>query len=266
MGWGIFLMEGNKCRESGVNSKKQHSMKKSFVLFFGIVISISCFSQITLFFNNKTYLVSQTSIVKDASNKRYEYSDWLSMISSGGYDIKPLDPEAKSPEFSLIPLSMEEQASRLAAAPKPIESKAFKDKKKINEFSGYDMNGSFIDTKSLKGKIIVLNFWFIRCPPCRMERPFLNKLVDEYAADSNIVFIAVSLDPKFQLDSFLKANPFKYRVVPDGMSIAGENKVEQYPTHVILDKQGKIAFNTVSYNAVTGYWMRKTIEEIKGTQ
>jgi thiol-disulfide isomerase/thioredoxin len=109
----------------------------------------------------------------------------------------------------------------------------------------------------------VLNFWFIRCPPCRMERPFLNELVDAYAKDSNVIFIAVSLDPKIQLESFLKENPFKYHVIPDGRSIAADNKVEQYPTHVILDKEGKIAFNSVSYNSVTGHWMRKTIEEIK---
>jgi thiol-disulfide isomerase/thioredoxin len=124
------------------------------------------------------------------------------------------------------------------------------------------MNGNFLDTKSLKGKIVVINFWFIRCPPCRMERPFLNELVDEYARDSNIVFIAVSLDPKIQLESFLKENPFKYHVIPDGRNISDANKVVQFPTHVILDKEGKIAFNTVSYNAVTGYWMRKTINEL----
>jgi hypothetical protein len=33
---------------------------------------------------------------------------------------------------------------------------------------------------------------------------------------------------------------------------------------VIVDKEGKIAFHTVSYYSVTGYWMRKTIDELKG--
>jgi len=47
------------------------------------------------------------------------------------------------------------------------------------------------------------------------------------------------------------------------MNIANKNKVDQYPTHVILDQEGKIAFNSISYNAVTGYWLRKTINELK---
>ena len=220
-------------------------------------------SQISLWYNNKQYLVTQTSEVRDSANKIYTYNDWLSMISSGEYDIKPATPETNPPSYLLRRLSKEEQRLRLVNAPKPTESKAFKDKKKINAFAASDMNGSFFDTKAMKGKIVVLNFWFIRCPPCRMERPFLNQLVDEYAKDSNIVFIAISLDPKTQLQSFLKDYPFKYHVIPEGRDIAENNKVEQYPTHVILDKEGKIAFNSVSYNAVTGYWMRKTIEELK---
>jgi thiol-disulfide isomerase/thioredoxin len=230
-----------------------------FILF--IAFSLPSKAQISLWFNNKQYLVTQTSTVKDDKGKSYTYNDWLSMISSGKYDIKP-EADTNPVSYVLIALSREEQLRRLETAPKPIESKSFSGKKKIEAFAATDMNGNFLDTKSLKGKIVVINFWFIRCPPCRMERPFLNELVDEYARDSNIVFIAVSLDPKIQLESFLKENPFKYHVIPDGRNISDANKVVQFPTHVILDKEGKIAFNTVSYNAVTGYWMRKTINEL----
>ena len=185
------------------------------------------------------------------------------MVSSGEYDIKPTDPSKDVNLFSLIRIPKDEQKRRLEAAPKPIESKAFAGKKKIEAVTGYDMNGKYFDTKTLKGKIVVINFWFIRCPPCRMERPFLNQLVAEYSKDSSIVFLAVSLDPKNDLETFLKQNPFSYHVIPDGRTIAENNSIQQYPTHVIIDKEGKIAFNTVSYNSVTGYWMRKTINELK---
>ena len=235
------------------------------ILLLNVIISFAFHSnaQITLYYNNKPYLITQASIVKDSANKVYQYNDWLNMISSGEYDILPENTASDLVTYKLKRLSKEEQIMRLEQAPKPTESKAFKDKKKIEAFEAVDINGQLVNTKSYKGKILVLNFWFIKCPPCRMERPYLNKLVDEYAADTNIVFLAVSLDPKFHLDTFLVHNPFKYRVIPDGMAIAKANAVEQYPTHVVLDKQGKIAFNTVSYNAVTGFWMRKTIEELK---
>lgn len=233
-------------------------------IFFLLIIGfgLSANAQISLWYNNKQYLVTQTSTVKDEKGKSYNYSEWLSMVSSGEYDMKPL-ADTDPPAYILVKISKEEQKRRLESAPKPIESKAFAGKKKIEAFTATDMQGNYFDTKALKGKIVVINFWFIRCPPCRMERPFLNELVDEYKKDSNIVFIAVSLDPKIQLESFLRENPFKYHVIPDGRDISDDNKVAQFPTHVILDKEGKIAFNTVSYNAVTGYWMRKTINELK---
>ncbi len=80
------------------------------------------------------------------------------------------------------------------------------------------------------------------------------------------MFVAIALDDKQKLETFLKDNPFNYRVIPNGGDIAKDNDVAQYPTHVILDKEGKIIFNTVSYNAVTGYWLRKTIEDTKSNK
>lgn len=235
---------------------------KFILIAASLLITLASQAQISLWFNNKQYLVTQTSTVRDEKGKTYNYNEWLGMISSGEYDIKPQDG-SQPVSYILVKLSKEEQLRRLETAPKPVESKAFAGKKKIDAFAATDMYGNFFDTKALKGKIIVINFWFIRCPPCRMERPFLNELVEEYKKDSNIVFIAVSLDPKIQLESFLKENPFKYHVIPEGREISDANKVVQFPTHVIVDQEGRIAFNTVSYNAVTGYWMRKTLNELK---
>jgi len=240
-------------------------MKKIVVLLFLSIFYLSATGQISLTYNGKLYRVMQTSIVKDSAGKSYVYADWMAMLTSGEYNIKPLNPGNSETDFVLTKLSKEEQKRRLEAAPKPIESNGFRNKKKIDAFSEKDMKGLRIDSKELKGKIVVLNFWFINCPPCRHERPYLNQLVKEYAADSNIVFVAIALDDKRQLETFLKENPFSYRVIPNGGGIAKDNDVDQYPTHVILDKEGKIIFNTVSYNAVTGYWLRKTIEEIRNT-
>jgi thiol-disulfide isomerase/thioredoxin len=240
---------------------------KQILLFVVLAIFYtSAIGQLKLNYNNKQYTISQTSIVKDSAGQSYVYKDWLNMLTSGGYDIKPSDPGNNQTSFLLVRISKEEQQRRLAQSPKPPESNAFKSNKKISAFKVQDMSGAEFDSKELKGKIVVLNFWFINCLPCQMERPYLNELVKEYAANDNIVFLAIALDNKPALDSFLKKNPFDYHVIPDGRAIANENKVEGYPTHVILNKEGKIVFSTVSYNAITGYWMRKTIEEIKNGQ
>jgi thiol-disulfide isomerase/thioredoxin len=184
-------------------------------------------------------------------------------MMGGEYEIMPANPKDASKGFLLSGISKEEQLKRAMAAPKPAETTAFKTGKKFDSFSASDMNGKLVDTKQLKGKVLVINFWFTTCPPCKAERPYLNKIVDDYKSDSNVVFIAIALDQKEQLEPYLKEYEFKYNVIPAGKKIADSYDIQGYPTQVIVDKEGKVAFHTVSYYSVTDYWMRKTIDELK---
>jgi len=47
-------------------------------------------------------------------------------------------------------------------------------------FAALDMAGQKVDTNELKGKVVVLNLWFINCPNCIEEIKMLNALVDQY--------------------------------------------------------------------------------------
>ena len=134
------------------------------MLPFLFVFYLSASSQISLTYNGKLYRVLQTSTVKDSVGKSYTYTDWLAKLTSGEYDIKPVNPDNNETSFLLVRLSKEEQKRRLETAPKPTESNAFRSKKKIDAFSEKDMRGLRIDSKELKGKIVVLNFWFMNCP------------------------------------------------------------------------------------------------------
>src|SRR3569833_1260720 len=122
--------------------------------------------------------------------------------------------------------------------PKPRESAFFKTGEKITTFKTKDINGNKIDLKALEGKIVVLNFWFIGCAPCRMEIPDLNKLVDSFKTNDKIVFIAVALDDKTSLKGFLEKTPFNYDIVDGGRFITDKYGVRSYPTHVIIDTKG----------------------------
>jgi peroxiredoxin len=239
-------------------------MKQLFVTVLFILSAVVAHSQYSFTYNGKEYHVLRTSMFKDSTGKQYNYSQAMLVMMGGEYEILPADPKDASKGFLLSGLSKEEQLKRAMAAPKPTETRAFKTGKKLDAFSATDMDGNLVDLKQLKGKVVVLNFWFINCPPCRQERPYLNKIVEDYKSDSNVVFIAVALDPKQQLMNYLKDNEFKYTVIPDGQRITNSYDVSAYPTQLILDKEGKVAFHTVSYYYVTDYWMRKTIDELKG--
>ncbi len=113
--------------------------------------------------------------------------------------------------------------------------------KKIMPFKLKDINGKVVDSKKLKGKVVVFNFWFIGCKPCVEEIPELNELVSRYTAE-DIVFLAVALDKKSKLKRFLKAQPYDYNIVPDERKFAKSNDVAMYPTHMIVDADGVISY------------------------
>ncbi|MGE3465375.1 MAG: TlpA disulfide reductase family protein [Pyrinomonadaceae bacterium] len=118
------------------------------------------------------------------------------------------------------------------------------------EFVSAAMNGEKVDTRALRGKVVVLNLWFINCPNCLAEIKMLNALVDEYKADSDVVFLAPAASSKNELAKFLAKNPFKYQVIPDAANIIlgqfgtpdkdGEISIP-FPMHVVLDREGNVA-------------------------
>ena len=239
-------------------------MKHLLILPCFLLSALLAHSQFSFTYNGREYNVLKTSFFKDSTGRQYNYNEAMLTMMGGEYEILPADPRDASKGFLLSGISKEEQLKRAMASPKPAETTAFKTGKKFDPFNGYDMNGNLVDTKLLKGKVLVINFWFTTCPPCKAERPYLNRIVDDYKSDPNVLFLAVALDPKENLVPYLKEHEFKYTVIPDGSKIAKSYDIQGYPTQVIVDKEGKVAFHTVSYYSVTDYWMRKTIDELKG--
>lgn len=113
------------------------------------------------------------------------------------------------------------------------------------ELESFLLNGKKISSKEFKGKVLVLNFWFTGCGPCKQEIPELNELVKKYK-NKNVVFLAFALDKDKQLlNKYLKQYPFSYDIIPDSRDIADTYKVSAYPTHIIVNKDGKIVTSII---------------------
>ena len=230
--------------------------------------------------------IDMNSVVKDSTGKTYTFKEWRELTRTGQYVLLPDDMNNVNTAFTLlkkgtIPLKYrsaantgnsipagqknlspeEAEEQRMASYPKPMESENFTIGQEIESFTTHDMNGHKIKLKDLRGKVLMLNFWFIGCPPCRQEIPEFNKLVELYKDNPNVVFLAVALDPRWDIRNFLKTTPFNFDIIDDGLSIAVIYKIHLFPTSVILDKEGKVAFHTVSFAANSPYWMKKTINE-----
>ena len=206
---------------------------------------------------NPNNIVWDALIVKDADSTYYPTAIWQKLAATGKYALK-LSSDNKTALLVLVPAS--EREKRMATLPKPSESKFFKTGEKFTGFSEKDMEGNKYSIKQLAGKVVVLNFWFINCPPCRQEIPQLNELVNSYADNKDVVFIAIALDPKYELEQFLKLNPYQYHIIDNGRYLAAQYGVSLYPTHVVVDKMGKVLFHTSGLATNTVYWINKSID------
>jgi thiol-disulfide isomerase/thioredoxin len=246
---------------------------------------------------NQPKMPDETSTVKDLTGKVLPYDEWHALLIGGTHGLR--SSSAKPGVFVLFKLSTKQlqdrakyiaeqstdQATQVSntatqvtniAAPVPVttppavinypppnESGFFTNGQKPESFRAYDFEGKRVELKDLVGKIVVLNFWFIGCPPCRMEIPELNKIAGQYANDPDVVFVAIGLDKRSNIKDFIKENPFNYRLVANGFDQANIYGVNLYPTNVVIDKQGIVRFNASGYGPGTPYWIKKTIEESK---
>jgi thiol-disulfide isomerase/thioredoxin len=113
--------------------------------------------------------------------------------------------------------------------------------KRASPFVALSLDGRRWSLPELRGKTVVLNFWFIGCLPCRQEIPLLNPLVEQYP---KFVFLAFALDGEEQLRDFIAKTPFRYEIVGNAQKIADAFEVNGYPTHIVINSNGEIVFET----------------------
>jgi thiol-disulfide isomerase/thioredoxin len=128
-------------------------------------------------------------------------------------------------------------------------------------FSVTDINGNNYSLEGLKGKVIVINFWFVECKPCVMEMPELNKLVDKYK-NKDVVFLGLAINQKDKIEKFLKATQYKYAIVPDAQETIQAYGVNSFPTHIVIDKNSSISFSTSGLGETTMEELEKVIKSL----
>lgn len=109
------------------------------------------------------------------------------------------------------------------------------------EFEATTIEGVKINRDLLKGKLSIVNFWFISCPPCVAEIPGLNAIVEKHGTNK-INYIAIGRDSSQDIEDFLKVHPWKFEHIPNGNRIIKNNfKIRWgYPTTFLLNKNAEI--------------------------
>ncbi len=113
--------------------------------------------------------------------------------------------------------------------------------KKAPDFSIVDLQGKQISLSSLKGKVVVLNFWASWCPPCKAEIPDFVKTYEKYRDEGLIIIgIAVNSKPDDVRELVKKYNITYFVAMDDGRVEKAYGPIPFVPTTFIIDKEGNL--------------------------
>ena len=109
-------------------------------------------------------------------------------------------------------------------------------------FSVRTLDGSRVSLDSFRGKVVVLNFWFIGCEICRALKPKLNVFMTRFGKEDDIVFLAMTDDPESEVEKVLAKEPFNYMHAANAKAAMSSFVFKGYPKNIVIDKQGKIVY------------------------
>jgi len=147
--------------------------------------------------------------------------------------------------FHIIRLSDSEMKQLVAHNAKADSAVKEMFNKPAPDFDLTDLTGRKWSLAKLRGKVVVLNFWYTSCTPCIEEMPELNEVVKMYPSEK-VVFLALTFNDAPKLKAFFKAHEFSYNILPDSKIIDQHYQIIGWPTSLVIDKNGIIKFVTGS--------------------
>lgn len=114
-------------------------------------------------------------------------------------------------------------------------------------FSGTTEDGTAFSSKAHLGQVVVVNFWYAQCPPCRLEAKQMQQINAKYAP-KGVVFIGVNTrDDAPSAHSFDTTFGVTYPSILDAdtgkvqLAFSGAYRPNSTPTTIVLDKQGRVS-------------------------
>lgn len=114
-------------------------------------------------------------------------------------------------------------------------------------FTGETESGMQLSSEAFTGQVVVMNWWYSACAPCRAEAPDLQALYEEFS-DQGVEFVGVNVrDTAATALAFDRNFGIGFPSVIDAQSgsvslaFQGVVSPQAVPTTIVIDKNGKVA-------------------------
>lgn len=117
-----------------------------------------------------------------------------------------------------------------------------KAKEPAPRFNATTTRGEKFNNESLKGKVVLLEFWTTWCGYCLQEAGFVDRINDAYA-NKGLVILAINVgESKKTVKKYLEQHPRTTRIVlTDDTNLAAMFEAKVYPIYVVIDRDGNVA-------------------------
>jgi thiol-disulfide isomerase/thioredoxin len=136
-------------------------------------------------------------------------------------------------------------------------AKALKEKPLFDyDFTVKTLDGKELKLSSLKGKVVIVDYWGTWCPPCRKEIPHFVKLYETYK-EKGLEIVGIAFEQTTaeegakKVKEFAEKNKIKYALAAvdqDDAAMKAVPELEAFPTTLFVDREGKVRLRKVGYH------------------
>lgn len=111
----------------------------------------------------------------------------------------------------------------------------------LPDLTTFELEGKVPET--LKGQVILVDFWASWCGPCKTSFPAMQELTKTYA-EKGLTIIAVSVDEKQEnMQRFVDSAKVTFAILRDTQhKLVATADIKSMPTSFLIDRSGKIRF------------------------
>ncbi len=109
-------------------------------------------------------------------------------------------------------------------------------------FHAKTLTGESFTNDSVKGKVVLLEFWTTWCPYCKNEEAMVDGIDHEFGGKGLVVLAIDVGESKKTVKHYLQQNPRSCRIViTEDTNLAAMYQANTYPIYVVIDRDGNIA-------------------------